>query len=142
MWDAGSAVDVGGTRNWADTVSAQATNFVTNDRPRFDDTASSGAVELVGSLEPASVVVDTFSLDYTFGGSGSLGGAGSLTKSGGARLTLAVADTRSGSTAVTGGTLQLGTAELAASLAGPLSVDFGGSLDVVNAGRSRSPAAR
>ena len=133
VWDAGSAIDVGGTRNWADTVSAQATNFVTNDRPRFDDTASSGAVELIGSLEPASVVVDTFSLDYTFGGSGSLGGAGSLTKSGGARLTLAVADTRSGSTAVTGGTLQLGTAELAASLAGPLSVDFGGSLEVVNA---------
>lgn len=133
IWDVGAAVDVGGTRNWADTVSAQSTNFVAGDRPRFDDTASAGTVALVGSLEPASVVVDTFSLDYSFVGSGSLGGGGSLTKSGGARLTLAVADTRSGATTVTGGTLQLGTADVAASLAGPLSVDFGSSLEVVNA---------
>ncbi len=133
VWDAGSAVNVGGTRNWADTISAQATNFVTGDRPRFDDTASSGVVELIGSLEPASVVIDNSSLDYTLSGSGGVGGAGRLTKSGTGRLTLAVADTRTGATAVTAGTLQLGTVSAAASLAGPLTLDFGSALEVVNA---------
>ncbi len=133
LWDAGSAVNVGGSRNWADTVSAQATNFVTGDRPRFDDTATSGVVELVGALEPASVVIDNSALDYTLGGEGTIGGAGSLTKSGTGRLTLAVTDNRTGATAVTAGTLQLGTVSAAASLAGPLTIDFGSSLEVVNA---------
>ncbi|MFM1903652.1 MAG: hypothetical protein RLZZ440_1552, partial [Planctomycetota bacterium] len=133
VWDAGTAVGVGGTDNWADTSSSQTTNFVTGDRPRFDDLASSGSVELVGTLEPAQVTVDSFGLDYTFGGTGTLAGAGTLSKAGSARLTLAYADSRTGGTVVTGGTLQLGTADAAASLAGPLALDFGTSLDLVNA---------
>ncbi len=131
-WDAGTAVDVGGTANWADTVSAATTNFVTGDRPRFDDSASSGAVNLVGVLEPAQLTVDNWSLDYTFSGSGSLAGDADLTKSGTARLTLAVEDHRSGATTVTGGTLQIDMGDPTAYLLGPVSLDFGTAFELVN----------
>ena len=132
IWDAGSAVDVGGTVNWADTISSQATNFVTNDRPRFDDSASSGAVELIGVLAPAQLTVDNSFLDYTFHGTGSLAGAADLTKTGTGRLTLALADSRTGRTTVTGGPLQIGTANAAGSLAGDVTIEFGAALDILN----------
>ena len=58
IWDAGSAVDVGGTFNWS--VGSSATNFVAGDQVIFDDTASAGSVSLASQISPGSVLVDTY----------------------------------------------------------------------------------
>jgi len=131
-WDSGTAIDVGGTANWLDTSTATPTNFVTGDRVLFDDTASAGAVSLAAVQDAAEVTVDNTSLAYTFAGPGSLGGTGLLTKRGPGRLTLAAADARTGVTTISGGTLAVGTADTAASLAGPVNVGFGGQFEAVN----------
>lgn len=131
-WDSGTAVDVGGTANWVDTSTAAATNFVSGDRVLFDDTATMGAVSLAAVQDAAEVTIDNAALAFTFTGPGSLGGTGLLTKRGTGRLTLAAADARTGATTVSGGTLALGTAGTAGSLASPVSIGFGGTLEAVN----------
>ena len=131
-WDTGTAIDVGGTANWIDTSTAAATNFVSGDRVLFDDTATSGAVALAAVQDAAEVTVNNATLAYTLAGPGSLGGTGLLTKRGTGRLNLAATDARTGATTISGGTLAVGTSDTAGSLAGPVSVGFGGTLEAVN----------
>jgi fibronectin-binding autotransporter adhesin len=61
-----------------------------------------------GGVTPGAVVVNS-SADYTFTG-GSIGGTGGLSKSGTATLTLSSANSYSGTTTLSAGTLQLGNA--------------------------------
>jgi len=105
---------------------------VSGDRVLFDDTATTGDVAMAAVQDAAEVTVDNAAITYTFAGPGSLGGTGLLTKRGAGRLILAAADTRTGGTTISGGTLAVGTADSEASLAGPVTVDFGGTLEVVN----------
>ena len=68
------------TTNWSINGTGPATNFVSGDNARFDNTgAVNPLVNIVGGVSPGSVTVDSTS-DYTFTGTGSIIGAGGLTK--------------------------------------------------------------
>ena len=75
----------------------------------FDDSGGTSTnVNLVGSLSPVAVTVNSTNINYTFGGTGNLTGAASLTKSGLGTLTIINSNTYSGPTIINAGTLQLG----------------------------------
>ncbi len=107
--------DLATTASWTD--GAAPTAFADGQRVAFDDFGSNApAVALTGILAPSAVVVDS-TLDYTFGGSGSLEGTLSLAKNGTGTLTLAGTCRSSGGTTVNAGTLAVaGTLEDTGSL--------------------------
>lgn len=117
-WDAGTAVNVGGTPNWNLASNNNPTNFIPNDVVRFDDTAAVTAftVNLATALQPLNVTVDNSLNVYTFQGSGSIIGTADLTKLGTNSLTLLTNNTNSGTTTITGGTLQVGNGGTTGSL--------------------------
>ena len=95
--------------NWLATNGAPRA-FANEDAVTFDNSGfNSPAINLTGSLEPASVTINA-SQDYTFGGSGALTGTMPLTKSGTGKLTLANTGNNNygGGTRVNAGILQVG----------------------------------
>jgi autotransporter-associated beta strand protein len=92
------------TTNWLNGSAAD--KFYNLDLVQFDDTSTNGNVNIVGTLQPATVVVTNNLLNYTIGG-GVLAGFTSLTKNGPGMLTLNSSNSFSGGTFVNGGTLQL-----------------------------------
>jgi autotransporter-associated beta strand protein len=106
-WDAGTAVNVGGTQNWKLASNGNATNFVTGDRIAFDDTSAVKTINLTGAVQPAGVTVTTGST-YTFQGPGAVTGTTALTKQGTGTLVVLTNNTYSGGTTVSAGTLQVG----------------------------------
>ena len=104
---AGSAWDVQTSVNWTNS-SSQPDVFFPGDTVVFNDTASTSAIELAGTLTPASVSVDT-SLAFSLNG-GVLGGAGGLAKSGSGSLTVSSALNFTGPVNVAGGKLALADA--------------------------------
>jgi autotransporter-associated beta strand protein len=107
-WDVGSAVNVGGTMNWKLTSNGAATNFVTGDVVKFDDSASAFTVNVTTAVQPASVTVNNATNTYTFSGPGSIAGSTVLTKQGAGTLILLTNNTYTGGTTVSAGTLQVG----------------------------------
>jgi autotransporter-associated beta strand protein len=91
------------TTNWFNGTSAD--QFYNLDLVQFDDTSTNGNVNIVGTLQPATVLVTNNLLNYTIGG-GVLAGYTSLTKNGPGTLTLNSSNSFSGGTFVNGGTLQ------------------------------------
>lgn len=104
---AGAAWDVQTSVNWTNS-SSQPDVFFPGDTVLFNDTATTSAVELAGTLTPASVSVDT-SQAFSLNG-GALGGAGGLTKSGSGSLTVSSALNFTGPVHVAGGELALADA--------------------------------
>ena len=84
----------------------------------FDDSASSGTVNLTTTLSPSSITVNNSSLAYVFSGTGNLSGTGSLTKQGSGSLTIANTGFNdfTGSLTISGGTVQVGNADTSGSL--------------------------
>ena len=128
-WDAGTAVDTGGTMNFkvvgVGPNNGNATNFISGDAVRFDDTAAGPttpfSVNLTTAIAPLSVTVATVANAYTFQGAGSLAGSGSLTMQGTNTLTLLTNNTYSGPTTVSAGTLVIGDGGTTGSIgSGPL----------------------
>jgi autotransporter-associated beta strand protein len=116
-WDTGTAVDVGGTKNWKTASAATPTNFFTTDRVTFDDSAAGNfAVNIATSVQPGSVTVDNSAHTYTFQGPGSIAGATTLTKQGTGSLVVLTNNTYTGATTVSGGTLQVGNGGTSGSL--------------------------
>ena len=77
---------------------------------RFDDNGSdSTPINLIGTLNPTSVTVDTSARSYVLvtNAGGKISGPATLTKSGSATLTVATANDYTGATTVNGGTLVL-----------------------------------
>jgi len=131
-WDAGSAIDVGGTANWRLVSQGTATNFVAGDKLSFDDSADTGSVVLAaGTLSPGEITVNNASRDYVFSGAGTIGGSGILTKQGTGRLTLLTSVASPGGVAVTGGTLQVGDTNSSPTVSGPTTVASGARLELV-----------
>jgi autotransporter-associated beta strand protein len=91
-----------GDYNWADGISLLY-QFHAGEPVTFNDTgATNPAVNLVGTLQPASVLVDA-TKNYTFSGNGSLAGSMGLNKTNTGSLTINTTNTYSGTTTVSNG---------------------------------------
>jgi autotransporter-associated beta strand protein len=124
------------TANWTGDASL----FTANDNVTFNNSGSATpAIDLVGAVN-ANIITVNASQDYTIGttGAGSLGGSALLNKSGTGKLTLTTANTFTGKTTVTGGTVSiaadsnLGAAPVAV-VADQLTLN-GGSLEATGSG--------
>ncbi len=103
------------TANWIDD--GQATKYLTSDTASFTDTAAGTVDVRPDGISLSNSFLVNSAADYLFQG-GTLSGIGGLTKTGMGRLTLASANTYSGSTVVgstsaVGGTLALANAKAA-----------------------------
>jgi autotransporter-associated beta strand protein len=106
LWSGGTGDwDIDLTPNW--TLGGSSTNFYVADRARFDDTATSGAVNLVGTIAPFTTTFQNETLAYTLSGA-ALSGTGSVVKSGAATTTFLMASSYSGTTTVNAGKLRIG----------------------------------
>lgn len=124
--------DIATTANFSDAGAAS--TFTNGDTVSFGQSGVTTNVTMTGALTPSAMTVNA-TKDYTFGGTGSLAGGMAVTKTGAGKLTLNTANTYTGGTSVTGGTLALGNAAGAGT--GPISLDGAtfniGVLNVTNA---------
>jgi fibronectin-binding autotransporter adhesin len=99
--------DNSATANWLNGITPSV--FNPSDIVALNATgAASPTVNLLGTLLPGSVTVDTSAANYTFSGSGLLAGTASLTKINTGTLILQTVNTYSGGTVVSNGTLRVG----------------------------------
>ena len=107
----------GGANNWDNGVSATwrsalapagpAFTFLLNDNARFENVGGTNpTVNIVGSVTPNSVTVNS-ATNYTFTGSGSILGGSGLSKSNSGTLTILTTNDYTGPTVIAGGTLVL-----------------------------------
>ena len=127
-WNTGSGLwDINTTANWLD-ASLNVTKFQQLDLPTFSDAPGAGnfIVTNNSAVNPSSLTISNSVANYTITGSGAITGNGALTKAGTGSLTIASANSYSGGTVVSNGTLVL--ANTAALGSGTLDIE-GGSLD-------------
>ena len=95
--------------------------FYNGDSPVFGDIATNATVTLEGSLVSGNdVVVSNAANTYTFSGDGSIGGASGLVKTNAGTLVIANANSYTGTTSITGGTLRIGDGGTSGSIAGSI----------------------
>ncbi|MHA3771381.1 beta strand repeat-containing protein [Verrucomicrobiota bacterium sgz303538] len=112
--------DLTGASNWTDGV--QTEKFYQYDSVNFDDTtAGTRSINIVGSLTPGAITVNSSS-DYTFTGAGTIEGGGSLTKTGFGALTLANTNNYTGATSISDGKVVVGTGGTTGTLGGTGSI--------------------
>ena len=92
--------DLNTSTNW----NSNTEKFNSFDTVAFDDSSTNPVVNLVGTLLPGSVTVNTAS-SYTFSGSGKMSGAAALVNNGGGTLTILNTNDYTGATTINGGTL-------------------------------------
>ena len=106
LWTGGTGDwDIDLTPNW--TLAGNATNFFAADRALFDDTATTGNVNLVGAIAPITTKFQNSTLAYTLAGA-ALSGTGSVIKDGSATSTFLMPSSYSGTTTVNAGKLRIG----------------------------------
>lgn len=115
--------DTNSKQNWSLLSTSAAAPFFTSDNVILNDTASTGAVNVVGSVAAGTVKIDNDTLEYTLSGSG-LSGTGSFIKDGPGKATLKNANTYTGLTNVLAGTLVIGDGT-SGSITGALTVTAG-----------------
>lgn len=114
----GGLWNVNGAANWIPNPSAPAGKYQENMVVRLDDSAIGTAVTLNSQLSPSSVTVNNSTQNYTLSGTGGITGSTGLTKMGTGSLTLNTANTYTGLTTISAGTLQLGNGTANGSVAG------------------------
>src|ERR1039458_5502896 len=119
--------DIATTANWL--TNGVATFYLDGDNTRFNDTATATNVFVTTTVIPNSVIVSNVSKTFTFTGS-AIGGAGSLTKQGSGLLVLAQANTYSGNTVISNGTVQIASPIAIPSGTGKGDVTVAGTLDL------------
>ena len=146
VWRGGSTSntwDIGTTANWY--VGTDIEPFYDGNLVTFNDIGDNTLpILLAETLQPGAVAVNA-SVDYVFGGTGSLEGGMLLSKSGTGTLTLSGANGFTGSTTVSGGALRIdgsltaspanitaGILEGGGTLAGTVAVGSGGSVSPGN----------
>ena len=93
--------------------------FVTDDVVKFDDSATTFDITLVGDLEPDSVLFNNTTA-YTLSGSGSIAGSAVLVKEGSGSLTINTSNTYTGGTVLSGGTTYVSVLSNSTTTAGGL----------------------
>ena len=128
-WGSGDA-DWTAAGAWYDINAAGAATFLSGDTVTLEDTHSGSSpitITLNSSVSPGSVTMNA-TKDYTISGSGGIGGSIGLTKQNTGTLTLSVANTYSGTTALNSGVVNAGVNDGAGN--GPLGnggiISFGG----------------
>jgi fibronectin-binding autotransporter adhesin len=100
IWD----IDNLGNQVWKVVGTGQTTNYTEGAAVLFDDTATGNTnIDLLNTVNPASVVVNNTNKIYTFGGVGSISGSTGLTKSGPGTLIITNTSSYAGQTAILGG---------------------------------------
>lgn len=112
--------DINTTSNW--TIGGGAQKYLENDLVLFNDSANTGKtdVTLNTTVLPQSVTFDNATKNYSLNGSGSISGTTPIVKSSNGSVTILNANTTTGTTTVSGGTLQFGNGTTNGSVAGPL----------------------
>lgn len=106
LWTGGTGDwDIDLTPNWS--LAGSSTNFFAADRALFDDTATTGNVNLVGAISPFTTKFQNSTLGYTLSGA-ALSGTGSVIKDGSAATTFLIPSSYSGTTTVNAGKLRIG----------------------------------
>lgn len=112
-WGVGTGTWDTSTANWNTAADGTTVASYANGFPAiFNDTSSGTApftVTLNSTVTPTSVTVNNPTKNYTISGSGAIAGGIGLTKSGAGTLTLSTANSYSGATTVSGGTLSVGS---------------------------------
>ena len=112
----GSNWDIETTQAWYNNDSPGADVFFQGDSVTFADTFSGGtpvsnsSVNLTAVVQPASVVVDSSSNDYTISGTGNISGSASFVKRGTSTLTMQINNGFSGGATIERGTVNIGGA--------------------------------
>ncbi len=108
-WDGGTdgIWDFAATQNFM--VGGNKDIFVANDAVTFNDEATNTNVNIVDEVQPASVVFNNSSKNFTIDGTGSIIGTGSLTKKGSGSLTINNVNKFTGGTFIEGGKLIVGS---------------------------------
>lgn len=129
-WKGGNGTwDLNTTANW--DLGGTTTTFLAGDAVLFNDTASTGAVTVTGSVSPSEVTIDNNTLAYTLSGSGTIADAGNFTKQGPGSATVTAATSYTGTTFVDEGTLTFGDGATSGEIgSGPVSVAAGATLRI------------
>lgn len=106
----GGTWDLETTAAWKSNTGGASTVFYDADQITFDDTATTGTVNISGTVQPATVTVNNATLDYTFTGDSIIGPTG-LVKSGAAGLTVSNNNTYTGANTLNAGTVRLDGAD-------------------------------
>ncbi|MEI6075327.1 MAG: autotransporter-associated beta strand repeat-containing protein [Verrucomicrobiota bacterium] len=134
-WAVGDGTWDTATQNWMLLFGGTPAFYAENDPVTFDDTNSGGStinVTLDVDHTPGNVTVNNFAKTYVFGGAAIAGAAG-LTKTGTNTLTLTVANSYTGGTAIKGGTLILNSSTGPA-LSSATAVNTNGTLQLSSGG--------
>lgn len=100
----GNTWDINQTANWSQD--ATLLTYCDGDHVIFDDTtAAAPLIHLAATVNPASVLVDNETVNFEFGGPGSIAGSCGLTKNGAAILTVATGNAYTGDTRINAGSL-------------------------------------
>lgn len=123
-----STATIAGAKNWQLEGGGAATDYLAGDIVMFTDSATQTTVEIpVADVSPSQVNFNHSAVDYTLRGNAGIAGSTALIKSGSGRLTIQNANSHTGGTTLSAGTIQLGNP--AALGAGTLSLR-GGALDL------------
>lgn len=129
LWnDAAGTWEIGTVSEWDGD-----TSFYWGDSVTFDSIITADRiVTLNGKLAPASVTVSNEANTYIFSGSGEITGPCSLTKSGAGSLVLGTANTYTGPTSISGGTLTLSGGDNRLATTGTVNFAAAGTLSIAN----------
>ena len=129
-WKGGNGTwDLNTTANWE--LEGAPASFLNGDQVLFNDSATTGTVNLTGTLSPTGVTIDNDSLAYTLGGGGTLAGGGNFTKQGPGAAIVTAGTSYTGTTYVDEGTLTFGDGTTSGQIgSGPVSLFAGATLRI------------